>query len=120
MEGRNLPSYEDYPEQLNLEAGDHLSNFQDQPVIGEMPGNDETNKGGEYVVGIVDQEDLGDLNQVDYDGWPSYQDYDDYIEAAPLTVLNEETEEGSFLEGDLGESKEETNESYSLDSQRFL
>ena len=120
VEGRNLPGYEDYPEQLNLEAGDHLSNFQDQPVIGEMPGNDETNEDGEYVVGIVDQGDLGDLNQVDYDGWPSYEDYDEYIEAAPLTVLNEETEEGSFLEGDLGESKEETNESYSLDSQRFL
>ena len=114
VEGRSLPSYDDYPELLD---SDGQSIYQGQPS-GEMPGDDGTDEDGEYAVGIVDHGDVADL--AEYEGWPSYQEYDDYIEAAALKMLNDETGGKSSVDN-WGENKDESDyESYSLDHQSFL
>ena len=111
VEGRSLPSYDDYPQLLDAE-----SSYQGQPVS-EMSSDDGTDEDGGYDVGIVDH--IAD--STDYEDWPSYQEYDDYIEAAPLAMLKEETGENSSLLDTLGESKDGTDdESFSLDYQSFL
>ena len=84
-----------------------------------MPSDDVTDDDdGDYDIGIVDHGDVAHL--ADYEGWPNYQEYDDYMEAAPLTVFDERTGEESSLDN-LGDSSEETDEeSYALDYQSFL
>ena len=114
VEGRSLPSYDEYPELFDPAGVDHTSAYQGQPVS-EMLSDDGAD---EYELGIVDHGDVAEL--ADYEGWPNYQEYNDYMDAAPLTVLDGKTGEESSL-GNLGDGKEETDEeSYSLDYQSFL